>query len=520
MEGRFLPEDVALCPEAIPERVIKLAKKKAENDFCLLIDPDHPSRGYCYKCGAWVKAGRERNYKFRIGGDKCPACNNKVLCVRAGSAMTWDSSFIANIGTIQRGLDGQSVWVREWHVKRLSTRGWHGEEQLSEVARYGFRGKSIGKWLLEHRGKFFYNTYYDPLPDWQMQETYKAWVYDDFFFMAMPSRSEMKRITRGTSLQYMDLHDYVDYVTECAPEERNELNYMASFIRKRAFELLWKAGYKKLCLDKAGYYVIDGKKNECVYWGADSIVKALGLPRWAVRMCSPEGLDRQRLFQGKKALAFIESGRMSRAVFPRFVHPGYVDMHTISRLLELSPSLSVDKIFRYTDKQDSPIGIYRDYLEECKELRYNMQSKSTLFPKNLSKAHCRTMKLVEEKKDSELLRKFKLVIKRYEYMNWSQGDYIIRIAGSPAELRAEGSALHHCVGSYAKRVAAGETAIFFVRKADDPQKSFFTLELRDGRVMQCRTKGQRSYETIPEVYSFVQEWLGHISNVKKKKAAA
>ena len=53
------------------------------------------------------------------------------------------------------------------------------------------------------------------------------------------------------------------------------------------------------------------------------------------------------------------------------------------------------------------------------------------------------------------------------------------------EIRAEGEALHHCVGGYVERVAKGETNIFFVRKADEPDKSYFTMEWNHNKIIQC-----------------------------------
>jgi hypothetical protein len=56
-----------------------------------------------------------------------------------------------------------------------------------------------------------------------------------------------------------------------------------------------------------------------------------------------------------------------------------------------------------------------------------------------------------------------------------------------AELKAEGKALHHCVGTYAERVANGSTNIFFIRKAEQPDTPYYTLEIgQNGSIVQCR----------------------------------
>ena len=50
---------------------------------------------------------------------------------------------------------------------------------------------------------------------------------------------------------------------------------------------------------------------------------------------------------------------------------------------------------------------------------------------------------------------------------------ILVVPKSGDEIRAEGEALHHCVGGYVESVAKGETNIFFVRKADEAGQILF-----------------------------------------------
>lgn len=56
----------------------------------------------------------------------------------------------------------------------------------------------------------------------------------------------------------------------------------------------------------------------------------------------------------------------------------------------------------------------------------------------------------------------------------------------------ESQELGHCVRTYAVSVLAEEDVILFLRKADKPEKPFFTMEF-DGvdRILQIRGKGNR-----------------------------
>lgn len=63
---------------------------------------------------------------------------------------------------------------------------------------------------------------------------------------------------------------------------------------------------------------------------------------------------------------------------------------------------------------------------------------------------------------------------------------ILRVPRDAQEIKNEGAALHHCVGTYVDRVAKGQTHIFFVRRVEEPDTPYFTMEYNRGRVIQCR----------------------------------
>ena len=116
----------------------------------------------------------------------------------------------------------------------------------------------------------------------------------------------------------------------------------------------------------------------------------------------------------------------------------------------------------------------------------------------------------KSKENEKYIEGMKKAEKRMKKFIFKKDNLIIRPAKSPGELILEGNTLHHCVGGYARRVAAGETTIFFVREADKPDKPFYTLEYCDKHVSQCRTYNNKSYETDEHVKLFVNEWYQNI----------
>lgn len=107
----------------------------------------------------------------------------------------------------------------------------------------------------------------------------------------------------------------------------------------------------------------------------------------------------------------------------------------------------------------------------------------------------------EEKKFNLLLKKLRKDTVDVEAMNLNIEGLFIRLPKRLEELKVEGETLHHCVGTYMGKVRRGETMIFFIRKKEEPDKPYYTLEWR-GKVIQCR--GSHNCNMTSEVKAFVQ----------------
>ena len=83
------------------------------------------------------------------------------------------------------------------------------------------------------------------------------------------------------------------------------------------------------------------------------------------------------------------------------------------------------------------------------------------------------------------------------------------------DILVEGKMLHHCVGSserYWDRIQSQESYILFLRKTEDMQKAYYTLEVEpDGTVRQKRTEYDRQYDDIQDATAFLQKWQSVVS---------
>ena len=151
------------------------------------------------------------------------------------------------------------------------------------------------------------------------------------------------------------------------------------------------------------------------------------------------------------------------------------------------------------------VSDYRDYLEMGSELGYDFSDEFVLFPRNLTEAHD-TTNLLHDKREAEIYNAriagaYQSLTEQYGF---SDDTYAIIPPKSSEELVAEGHKLHHCVGTYARRIAAGESIVLFLRQKANLEEPFCTLEIKDGEITQKR--GYDNCETCSEVLAFLSVW--------------
>lgn len=191
-------------------------------------------------------------------------------------------------------------------------------------------------------------------------------------------------------------------------------------------------------------------------------------------------------------------------------------------LAMLIPWRQVGKSIRYLLRQCETLGLevdddgadpmpdiqlLTDYWTMAETLGRDLSEATVKYPADLIAAHDRAAELMKQKETegtADLFRVRRRLLKKYTYV--AHG-LLIRPAASQRELTAEGDALHHCVGTYGKRHAAGKTAIFFIRRVGRPRESYFTLELDEEKLEVRQNRGLRNCARTPEVEAFEKEWL-------------
>ena len=108
------------------------------------------------------------------------------------------------------------------------------------------------------------------------------------------------------------------------------------------------------------------------------------------------------------------------------------------------------------------------------------------------------------KKDGKWEKFNKKRIEKYEKIG---DEFEILVPREPVDIINEGANLNHCVGGYLESVASGYKTILFLRKVSEPDKSFYTIEVGNSRIVQIHGNHNRWLGNNPEAIQFVIDWL-------------
>lgn len=153
---------------------------------------------------------------------------------------------------------------------------------------------------------------------------------------------------------------------------------------------------------------------------------------------------------------------------------------------------------------------YRDYQNMLERLGIAFEGDFRILPKNFKQAHDDAVKAYNDMKDEQKRIEFANQLEKLLGLEQTIGNYTFVLPKELQELKAEGKALSHCVGSYADRVARGDTVILFVRQKEKVDNPLYTLEIKNGKIVQLRGKRNKdadadAWEASKKLLSFAKK---------------
>lgn len=224
--------------------------------------------------------------------------------------------------------------------------------------------------------------------------------------------------------------------------------------------------------------------------------------------------DRNRTKLSDKVLAWLEANEL---------WPGNMTWIKV----RFSPEQAMNYIERQRREQYKKLNIrgvinqYEDYMDMCARLKKDASDEMIYRPRELKRRHDEA---VEEIKLREAELKAEEYSERYpeaekvlreiaEKLEYRNDRYVIIVPRKNIEIVQEGRELHHCAGSsdrYFDRIAQRETYICFLRKAEEPDKPYYTIEVEPGGTIRQHRGMYDEEPEIDEVRPFLREWQKEI----------
>lgn len=157
---------------------------------------------------------------------------------------------------------------------------------------------------------------------------------------------------------------------------------------------------------------------------------------------------------------------------------------------------------------------YRDYRNMLEKLGIAFEGDFRIMPKNFNEAHKLAITNYNNMKDEIKRQGYHKRLQKLLGLEQTIGNYTFVLPKELQELKEEGKILSHCVGTYADRVASGETVIVFVRQKEKVDNPLYTLEISGGKIVQLR--GNKNKDASEDAWKASEKLL---SFAKKHKIA-
>lgn len=363
---------------------------------------------------------------------------------------------------------------------------------------------------------YYYSYGSDKLTPWAKgyRPCFNRWAY---YFEADTAghifTPNLGKVLSGTPWQYSQLKEY--YLSD--KETMDLPTYLRTYQRHPVLEYLVKLRlYKLVTFEVYGDKRSTFNENPLNMDGRN-INDVLGVGRQYLPLMQDIDIDRGTFCLMKKMISHS-------VAFDRDFLKWCQDniLHDFDELRRCLNYMTGHKLMRYLEEQsdghtyaasqyygETPVkrafGEYKDYIRFCEDLEYDLSDDFVLFPRDLHDAHNRASEMFNDKKveiyNKKITAEYEKLEGQYQFTKYG---LTVLPPKTASEIVAEGHALHHCVGGYVSRVADKECVILFLRKENEPDIPFYTIEVKDGRVFQIR--GENNCDPPPNVKHYMKVW--------------
>lgn len=456
-----LPEGLEdwLKKTVFPGNYLFVTKKKKRTDY------------FCTACqtSSWRKNGWHHGEQT-----VCPKCGKEVTV----------NSRTKQIQKREPVLVLQVMDKYNWMERQLRTRcTWGADGKEIEIF------EDIRAIIPIHKtwGKLWYGIYKEAdefaQDFWDKNQIYKRF-YESYLYP-----ENLKETLPYGDLQYSRL----DIIAN-RHQKINVNTFIVTYQDRKWVEYWIKAGLLRMTADLAKNYGM---------WGNPNYIRASESNLTRHLMINKNRLQRLKSMNGKLCtLRWLqyEEKREAQGSKKRitqesldYLEEKHISPEECKEILKATGS--VNRMVNYMKKQKiSPhnlMNTWNDYLRMAENEGMDITDDIVRLPKDLKARHDELVKRINarinEKQLQEARKKYKkkdqeIMVHLPETRKyfWENEEYMIIPAGKCEELVREGQQLHHCVGAsdlYMGRMAEGKSWILFLRKKEDINTPYYTIEI-------------------------------------------
>ena len=438
---------------------------------------------------------------------RCPKCRQKVIAKAQGKRAAYHEDR-ETCQVIQK-ISNEELLIRIFKVR------WAYKEKKNTPAKEIYENARLFIRIVGKEGTdteaFYYDSSYDSTTHWRRGNRPRFSPYtsgyeaDDTGAIYLPS---LKRALQGTPWQYCALRQFY----EPTKEAMQVSTYLRVYRRHpKLIEHLVKVGFERIVSDIVYRHGM-GAEIDATQKRTHRILRVNKEDLAMLRELNA-GVDTLKAYQQYVKLNLRGRQELLQWQLKNHVHTiptqwfAYMTARKFMRYMDsqLPDYMQLKRAFLYRSPMEEAISTYSDYLQMCQGQNYDMKSSQALFPKHCNEAHDELSRYIKKCRDEQTKRAFREVYENLaEKANLTSKKLQIVCPKQTDDLITEGQALHHCVGTYIDRVAAKKCLIVFVRRVEEPEKPFVTVEVSNGKIVQIR--GERNSDPTKEVKKFVDLW--------------
>lgn len=486
--------DMALVPGVLPSFKAWMLKETPEKHFIIYkYDKKGAKEGFCSHCKRTVPVVKPRHNE----DTKCPKCGVKAKYKVSSKIKTLavnghTAQCIQKIkgGIVIREFEHEQTYRNvDYRTPKCRISETHRtlimEDGTSRRYTYGFYKNKKHRWIPREGGYWNYN-------------------YSKTMLYRKNLASIKKTFLKNSAI---DLWEKLPVGTE---------EYLVAENGNPAVEKLARIGMFTLAAD----LIRTSYDKDLMNQDATELTRMLKID--GARLKRLKAIDGEVIH-----LRWYQYEKMVNRVWPDemiedFGDSGFKDSSTFGFL---PMPLSLVKIWNYLKRQQDLCGermsqivrTWDDYLDMARKAKFNIQSEQIWKPKDLKAAHQQVVLVLQkgemEKEAKKLEKKWPKVngnLPKLQKFEYSDGTYTILAPKGVIDIVKEGTALRHCVHTcdfYFDRIQKDETYLFFLRKAEQEDVPWYTLEVEpSGNIRQKRTTGDNQNKDFEEAVKFLKKW--------------